>query len=608
MVISKFPVWVAAVFVCLIFPSRAAEVEATLDRDSVAAGNGALLSVKVSGGTASRPVIPAVENLIVNPRGQNQQIQMFNGSTTVSTTFQYAVGSMTPGNYRIPAIEVEIDGEKKSTQPLDLKVLEADASPSPPTAQQGGPSAPPKEEEPVAEEKRFGFLTVELADSAREHVYVGEIAPVRIRAWLPPGARAQLRSGIQPEARGFTLHNVSEGGEQSREVRDGKTHTVVTWFGGISATKAGTLPASLSLDLTVAVPDTSAPKPQRGARGGPFDDPFFDSMFDRTPMIEKEVTLKSEDQEIEVRPLPTEGKPEGFSGAVGEFEFDATEIPDEWKTGEPQEIGVRLKGSGNFALMKAPQPVPADVWKTYPGKDEFRAVDQTSFSGNKTFRFSAVPRKGGEQEAVLAFSFFDPAAEIYRTITSPPKAIRVAGADLIEVEEAKAPETKEPEKKKEAGLVGQRTTRSPAASLVPLVSRPAFREMLGISGGMILLGGVLAVLRVRREDPRRRARALFEKANRETLAAVGAADGAAAFFPAARLALQQRLGAAWNQPPQAITTAEVEARLAPDSPVARFFREADLHAYSPAGGGEILPEWRALLDEALASLNPSQHR
>ncbi len=595
MVISKFPMWVAALVAGLVLPIHAAEVEATLDRDSVIAGSGALLSVTVSGGTTPRPVIPAVESLIVNPRGQNQQIQMFNGNTTVSTTYQFAVGSMTPGDYQIPAIEVEIDGEIKSTQPLNLKVLEADASPPPPATQ------PAEEEELVPEEKRFGFLTVELADSVRKHAYVGEIAPVRIRAWLPPGARAQLRSGIQPEARGFTLHNVSEGGEQSREVRDGKTHTVVTWFGGISATKAGTLPASLSLDLTVAVPDTSTPKTGRGPTG----DPFFDRMFDRTPMIEKEMTLKSENQEIEVRPLPAEGRPEGFSGAVGEFEFEATEIPDVWKTGEPQEIGVRLKGSGNFALMRAPQLIPGDAWKTYPGKDDFRAVDETSFSGNKTFRFSAVPRKGGEQQAVLAFSFFDPAAEIYRTITSAPKAIRVSGKDLLVSESAKAAEAKEPEKKKAPSLIGQRLTEAPVASLVPLVSRPAFSEMLGISVGMVLLGGVLGALRVWREDPQRRARAALEKENRETLAEVGKASGAAAFFSAARLALQQRLGAAWNQPPQAISTAEVEARLVPGSPVARFFREADLHAYSRKGDGEIQPTWRTLLDEALSSLNSS---
>jgi predicted ABC-type transport system involved in lysophospholipase L1 biosynthesis ATPase subunit len=78
------------------------------------------------------------------------------------------------------------------------------------------------------------------------------------------------------------------------------------------------------------------------------------------PMIQKEVTLKSDDQEIEVRPLPTEGRPNGFTGAVGEFKFDSFEIPNTWKTGEPQQITASLSGKGNFSLMNAPELVLAD--------------------------------------------------------------------------------------------------------------------------------------------------------------------------------------------------------------------------------------------------------
>ena len=91
-------------------------------------------------------------------------------------------------------------------------------------------------------------------------MYVGEIAPVRIRAWLPADARVQLRSGIQPEGKAFTLHNVSDQPQQTSEIKDGKRYHVVTWYGGISATKAGNYPASLSVDATVAVRDTSAPQ------------------------------------------------------------------------------------------------------------------------------------------------------------------------------------------------------------------------------------------------------------------------------------------------------------------------------------------------------------
>ena len=597
-------------FVSITATAFAAEVEALLDRDSVPAGNGAILTLKISGGSAGQPAIPAIANFIFQPRGTSNQMQIVNGLTTVSVIYSYVVGSNTPGDYEIPAIEIAVDGNKLSTQPLKLKVLDSAAA-QPPA---GMAPTPPGQQAPAqgeAEtgEKRFGFLTVELADSKRSHAYVGEIAPVRIRAWLPNDARTQLRSGIQPEGKAFTLHNVSGQPQQTQEIRDGKRYTVVTWFGGISATKAGKYPASLSLDATVAVRDTSAPKPQRRRMGGPFDDPFFDNVFEdmNAPMIQKDVTLKSDDQEIEVRPLPEEGRPSGFTGAVGEFKFEGVQIPNAWKTGEPQQIAAKLGGTGNFALMKAPVITPPDAWKTYPGKDEFTAGDEASFSGSKSFQFSAVSRKSGAQQVTLDFSYFDPAAESYKTITSPPQKIQVSGQDLVDIEPATTPAAKEPEKKV-AGIVGQHLALSPPASLVPLVSRPGFIPLLVVAALLCVLGKILGWLRVRRDDPRRRALVAMELATREALAAAGqcaAAKDVTGWFAAARLAIQQRLGALWNQPAQAITLAEITARISEDSPVTRFFLEADRHEYSRQADGEILPQWRSLLDDAMSSLTPA---
>lgn len=565
--------------------AHSAEIEAKLDRESVAAGNGALLMLTISGGRAERPEIPVVKDLIVQPRNQSQRMQIGNGITSVSIDYDWIIGSNTPGDYLIPQFEVTVDGKKYSTQPLKLKVLASGAAQPPAGLPQGGVNpqpVPPSEDD--TSEKRFGFLTVELADNERKNVYVGEIAPVRIRAWLPMDARAQLRSGVQPEGKAFTLHNVSGQPQQTQEIKDGKRYLAVTWFGGISATKAGKYPVSLSLDATVAVRDNSA------------------------QMIQKDVTLQSEDQPIEVLPLPTEGKPSNFTGAVGKFKFDGSEVPSNWNAGEPQQIIARLSGSGNFTLLNAPEVTPSDAWKSYPAKGEFTSGDQASFSGSKTFRFSAMPKKGGNQEAALAFSYFDPEAGQYQTLTSPPKPISVAGKDMVEDEPATPTEPEKKIEKKPSGLIGLHAKRSPAATLIPLVNRPSFVKLLEISIFLCLFGPLFSWIFARRNNPKRLALAAMERATREALDQAGkcvAARDVSGFFSAARLAIQQRLGALWNQAPQAITSAEVEARIPVDSPVVRFFREADSYEYSLQTAGEILPQWRALLDEALASLTPS---
>lgn len=589
---------------------HAASVEASLDRESAPAGNGGILSIRISGSNAEEPIIPEIPDFVIQSRGQSRQIQMVNGETTVSLTYNYVVGSNTPGVYQIPAIDVRIDGKKYTTQPLTFTVLGTGFTPP---ASQNPPSsstAPSPEEAADAEEKRFGFLTVELAASERQHVYVGEIAPVRIRAWLPAESQAQLRSGIQPESQAFTLHNVSERPEQTQEVKDGKRYTVLTWFGGMSATKAGKFPASLSVDANVAVRDTTAPKPPQRNRRGPFGDPFFDSVFEdmNVPMIQKEVTLKSVDQDIEVRALPSEGRPTGFTGAVGQFKFDQATIPSTWHTGEPQQIIARLSGSGNFSLMNAPELTPADSWKTYSGKDEFTPGDQASFSGTKTFQFSAVPRKGGTQSAALTFSYFDPAAEAYKTLSTETQSLQVNGPDLVEAEPVEAPAPVLEPEKKPPSLIGQREKISPVASLVPLVSTPVFFPCLAASAAFLVAGCFLSRLRIRRENPQRRAQAATEKSVREALASMESAAAAGdtnGFFASGRLALQHRLAAKWAQPAQAITLAEVAARLPGNSPVTRFFLEADSFEYSRLRSGEIRAEWRTLLDESLKSLDPT---
>ena len=586
---------VAALFlsaVCVSSVAAAGEVEATLDRESVPAARGALMTLRVSGGKVGQIDLPAVPNLIILPRGQSQQLQSFNGQTSMSVTYNYAVGSNTPGTYQIPPIGVMVDGRKLATQPLTLKVLAAGDSED-------------------TGSKRFGFLTVEPATSERKHVYVGEIAPVRIRAWLPEEARAQPRSGIQPEGKAFTLHNVSERPQQTTEIKDGKRYTVVTWYGGLSATKAGSYPVSLSLSATVAVRDPSAPKPRRPT-GGPFDDPFFDSILDRmnTPMIQQDVTLKSEDQEIEVRPLPAQGRPADFSGAVGDFKLDDGEIPGAWHTGEPQQITARISGTGNFALVDAPKLNPPDAWKSYPGKGEFTPGDEAAFAGSKSFQFSAVPRKGGPQELALGFSFFNPDTGTYQTLTSPVRKIQVAGKDLVDTESnPTAAAVKEPDKPQDQ-LIGQHLQLTPQQALVPLVSRPAFIRLLALAALLGVSGYILGWHRRRRADPARRARAATGKATREALqtaARCAAARDVGGFFAAARLAIQHRLGARWNQAAHAITLADVTARMPADSPVARFFREADRHAYGHLATADILPQWQALLNEALADLTYIVH-
>lgn len=582
----------------------AVEIEATLDRREVVAGNGAVLSIKISGRVA-RPDIPEIPDLVIQPRGTSQQTQVIGRTVTTTSIYTYVVGSYKPGVYEIPSIEVEVKGEKASTKPLRLTVVDSEGDL--PAEDEGGEPQEQPQEEPKADDPRNdGFLTVELQESERKHAYVGEIAPVKIQAWIPAYGRPVLRTGIQPEGQGFTLHNLSKRPQESQDYLNGRRYIVITWYGGISATKSGTLPASLSVGATVYVPKEGGGGFARGRRGA-FSDPFFNGVFGPDEDLEeKTVTLKSDGQEIEVRALPTEGKPKDFSGAVGNFRFDGVRVPDRWNTGEPEQIAARISGTGNFALVRAPEVTPEETWKTYEGREEFTAGDETSFSGSKVFQFSALPKKGGSQNIALSFSYFDPDAGSYKTLIESEKTVQVTGEDLVEEKES-APVPAPAPVVKSDDLIGQYSSSRPASTLVPISSRAAFLEMLVAAAVMAFAGGVLGWWRLRSSDPRRRAAAQTSRATKLAVDQAAAAGDARGFFAAGRKALQQGLGAKWKQPPHAITSAEVQARLPQDSPVVKWFLEADLCEYGVAAKSEILPEWRKLLADALESLTPTSH-
>lgn len=577
----------------LVLSAHGAEVRVTLDANRIATGEAANFTIQVSGGRAEQPVIAAVPNLIVDFQGKNQMISIVNGVTTQIVSFSYTVGSQVAGEYTIPPVVVKVDGQELQTKPQQLVVFDDGSGKTTPDA-------------PTEDPNRFGTMSVELAIPERTEIYLGEIAPVRIQAFLPMDAQIQLRSIIQPENGAFTLHNVSDQPQQSVEVKDGKQYRTLTWFGGISATKAGTQSVNLSVKAMVALPDRS--KPVLRPRLGDPNDPFRHA-FGRGAQVrytENDITLRSADMPLTVRALPEEGKPANFSGAVGEFAFDALEIPAQWKTGEPQRVALRIKGSGNFATMKAPELSPADLWKWYPGQDQFTPGDIASFSGSKVFQYNAIARRNGEYDVAFALSYFDPKQAKYLTIASDGKRVSISGEAIQEEKEpttavaAPAPVEETP------GLMPLRKRNDRAA----LFSGFAGRVNPFLLGGIALFFSALAPAaawwRRHLQDPLLRERQQRKKDIAQALAEAQQhvrAQSAAAYWESARRSLQIQLAAQWQVKAHAISLHDVAKNCGADSPVTAFFREADRWSYASTAQEADWLRWQSLHQQALQSID-----
>ena len=179
---------------------------------------------------------------------------------------------------------------------------------------------------------------------------------------------------------------------------------------------------------------------------------------------------------------------------------------------------------------------------------------------------------------------------------------------MVDAEPAAAPEVKEPEKKS-AGLVGQHLELSPVGSLVPLVSRPVFYQMLASAGGALRVGrssrsasppprgSASAAPSPRwKRPPARRSKPPGNAPPRRMSPVISPPPGWPSNSGSARCGTSRRRRSPWR-------------KSAPASPKTRrspaFSARRISHEYSRQSSGEVLPQWRALLDEAMASLTPS---
>jgi len=167
--------------------------------------------------------------------------------------------------------------------------------------------------------------------------------------------------------------------------------------------------------------------------GGFFNDDIFNDFFGRYEAYPLE--LKSTELPITVLPLPQEGKPEGFDGALGNFQLNVEATPLEVKAGDPITLKMTIKGEGNFDSVKAPLLQSKDGFKVYDPQ-----VKQNE--NEKIFEQVLIP----ESEKVtyipqINFSFFNTRTGQYQVLTHEPIPITVGKAEesqqkLIELPQA----------------------------------------------------------------------------------------------------------------------------------------------------------------------------
>ncbi len=392
----------------------AVQVSATISAPEFPLDRGVMFTITVSGARSFDVQMPEVDGLVFSKRGESSSMELINGRYSASFSTMYIVEALREGEFTIPAIPVQTSGETVLTTPVTVKVTAPRAATASSTRQNMG-TASSTTRLRSGDAASVAFMRV---SPVREKSYSGEIVPVQIKVYFREGIKANLNSLPQLQGEGFVLQQLDREPAQSREIVNNTPYTVLTWDSALSGIKEGVHQVSFEIEATLLLRQQL-----RQPRHSFMDDSFFDSFFGSYQ--EKDVKVASPVFDMSVLSLPDQGKPENFSGAIGSFSLDVAARPLEIAVGDPITLVMTVSGEGNFDRVRAPQLTDSKGWKTYTPSSEF-LKDGWSGSGKKVFE-QALVVKDPTVEAVPAveFSYFDPVAASYKTLSTEPIPLRI---------------------------------------------------------------------------------------------------------------------------------------------------------------------------------------
>ena len=490
----------------------APKVSATLSSPTISVGESVDLEVNVEGSVrAEQPNVPTIDGLEFRGANQSSQMSIIGSNVTQRVTYTFRFVARKEGQFSIPAIEINVGGEQVRTTPLEL------------TVKVGAPA------------KGAGDVAFAVIEPLKKTAFIGEDIGVEIRVYLDAGTRWNNVDKPQLSADGFNTRDILPGRQSELEM-NGKRYIQVVYRTVVTPTKAGKLALGQAKLRTI----------YSRQRRNPYD-PF--GGFGRA----EEMELSAPAVPMEVKPLPIEGRPKDFAGAVGQFKFHGTGTPAKVKIGEPVTMTLVIEGQGNFDRITTPPLAEPNGWNPYDSEDAFKASDDLGITGTKTFKLPVSPLVPKATIPVFAFTFFDPSSEKYVTIKSDAMPLLVEGSPVASasapVQSAQAPA---PENKPD--LLPNLLAPGKVASIQPtLTPRLLFGTILAPLG--ILLG--MMAWRSRKADPLAGALAALSRERSTVAAKLRSANDRAELFEAIGRLMQIDTAVARREPTASFDDAEI---------------------------------------------------
>ncbi len=333
----------------------------------------------------------------------SQQMQIINGRVSTSIAWTYVLQPRSVGTFTVPAATLTYDGNSMTSNSVRLSVSKGVPNSG---------SGKKKQDKPDVD---LGDNLFIRAIPNKTDVYLGE--PVTVTYKLYSRVAFQLDNPIKlPRMVGFWSEDVEAPTQLQPKVevykgRQYETYMLrkVLYF----PTQSGKLRIEpFEIGTTVRV------RKRRRSGNDSFDRFFSDPLFDSYDQVKK--NLLTQKVNVNVRPLPEEGKPKGFIGVVGTYDMEATLDRNALKANETATLKVILRGSGNIRLLDEPTVTfPSGVDHYDPTIEEDAKPQDGTLVGSKSFEYLLVPRYAGKATIPpVVFSFFDLQKKKYVTLES----------------------------------------------------------------------------------------------------------------------------------------------------------------------------------------------
>lgn len=329
--------------------------------------------------------------LVVSGPQQSVNRSWVNGVSSFSKTYTYFLTPKSKGILSIGQAQITINGEVYKTSPIEVQVTEAVKKPNDPD--------------------NIDYLTDEnihlIAEISNNSPYLNEGISVVYKLYFRnPISINDVQELESPTYGDFWSSKINIGRIQvdPRGQYKGEPYNEVVWQKVVLyPQKSGKLTIEpLTLNLQLSVPSNRR------------------DLFGRRILKQSQKTITSGRRILNIKPLPTSGQPENFTGAVGQFDFDVILSKDALKASESFQAKIKVSGKGNLNLFQLPEINVPNTLEVYePERKETIKTTLSGTEGTVEENYTIVPQYQGKYPIPpVSFSYFDPKAKNYKTVRS----------------------------------------------------------------------------------------------------------------------------------------------------------------------------------------------